>query len=177
MQEINSWILTHLNDIIYVVAVLLGAILLSRISKLVIERYISRSTKLLKSDPTNFRFLKNSISVIIFIAALLLIIYHFPGGKALAVSLFASAGIFAAIIGFASQEAFSNIVGGLFIVIFKPFRVEDRILVGVDKAGTVEDITLRHTVIRDFNNRRIIIPNSVVSSETVTNSTITDQKI
>ena len=106
-----------------------------------------------------------------------LIIYRLPGGKALAVSLFAGAGIFAAIVGFASQQAFSNIVGGIFIVIFKPFRVDDLIQVGADRMGFVVDITLRHTVIRDFNNRRIIIPNSVISAETVLNFTIEDQKI
>jgi small-conductance mechanosensitive channel len=41
----------------------------------------------------------------------------------------------------------------------------------------VEDITLRHTVIKDFENRRVIIPNSVISNETIINSTIIDEKI
>ena len=43
--------------------------------------------------------------------------------------------------------------------------------------GTVEDITLRHTVIKNPENRRIIIPNSVISSETILNSSITDAKV
>lgn len=83
----------------------------------------------------------------------------------------------AAIVGFASQSAFSNIVSGVFLVIFKPFSVGDRVRIGTLYTGDVEDITLRHTVIKDFENRRIVIPNSVISNETIVNSTITDEKV
>lgn len=43
--------------------------------------------------------------------------------------------------------------------------------------GDVEDITLRHVVIKDFENKRIVIPNTVISNEVIVNSTITDEKI
>jgi len=43
--------------------------------------------------------------------------------------------------------------------------------------GIVEEITLRHTVIRNFENRRIIIPNGNISEDTIINSTIMDTKI
>jgi small-conductance mechanosensitive channel len=62
-------------------------------------------------------------------------------------------------------------------VIFKPFSVGDRVKIGSQHTGDVEDITLRHTVIKDFENRRVIIPNSVISNETIINSTITDERI
>jgi small conductance mechanosensitive channel len=41
----------------------------------------------------------------------------------------------------------------------------------------VEDITLRHTVIRDFENKRIIIPNSVISNDVIVNSNFADDQI
>jgi small-conductance mechanosensitive channel len=100
-----------------------------------------------------------------------------PKLKALAITLFAGAGILVAIIGFAAQQAFSNIIGGIFIVIFKPFRVGDMIKVGSLPYGLVEDITLRHTVINNFENKRIIIPNSIISSENIINDSIEDSKI
>ena len=87
------------------------------------------------------------------------------------------AGIFAAIVGFASQSAFSNIVSGIFLVIFRPFSVGDRVKVGQLYNGDVEDITLRHTVIKDFENKRIVIPNTVISNEIIVNSTIIDEKV
>jgi small conductance mechanosensitive channel len=80
-------------------------------------------------------------------------------------------------VGFASQSAFSNIISGIFIVIFRPFSVGDRVRIGTLYTGDVEDITLRHTVIKDFENRRIVIPNSVMNNETIINSTMEDQKV
>src|SRR5690606_8870045 len=72
---------------------------------------------------------------------------------------------------------FSNIIGGIFIVIFRPFRVDDRIALGNGLTGVVEDINLRHTVIRNFQNQRIIMPNSVIGNETIINSNMTEDKI
>jgi len=71
--------------------------------------------------------------------------------------MLAGAGILAVAVGFASQAALSNIISGVFVVIFKPFRVGDRLKIN-ELTGVVEDITLRHTVIRDLENKRIIIP-------------------
>ena len=56
---------------------------------------------------------------------------------------------------FKCQTVMSNIISGIFIVIFKPFRVDDLVTVGEKLRGKVEDITLRHTVIRDFENKSI----------------------
>jgi small-conductance mechanosensitive channel len=99
-----------------------------------------------------------------------------PNLRALASSLLAGAGILAVSVGFASQHALSNIISGAFIIIFKPFRVNDRVtLKGL--TGIIEDISLRHTVIRDFENRRIIIPNAVISDEVIINSDFGDDKI
>ena len=84
---------------------------------------------------------------------------------------------FTAITLFASQQAFANIISGIFIVIFKPFRVNDLVDVGSLPKGRVEDITLRHTVIRNFENRRMIIPNSVISAEIVINSSIVEEEV
>jgi small-conductance mechanosensitive channel len=88
----------------------------------------------------------------------------------------AGAGVLAVAVGFASQQALSNIISGVFIVIFKPFRIGDRVKIS-DRSGIVEDISLRHTVIRDFENRRIIIPNAHISEEVIINSDYIDDKI
>ncbi len=82
-----------------------------------------------------------------------------------------------AIAGLAAQQAFSNIISGIFIVIFKPFRVGDLIRVGQSHYGIVEDITLRHTVIQNFENKRVIVPNAVISADTVINESIVDSKV
>lgn len=140
------------------------------------NRTLSSDSEKLKIDKTQFTLLKRLISAGIFVAGFAIAIYMVPYLRTLAVSLFAGAGILAVVIGFASQQAFSNIVSGIFIVIFKPFRVGDVIHVGT-YTGTVEDITLRHTVIKNFENLRIIIPNSIISDESITNYNIEDERI
>lgn len=159
------------------IIIIISAIILRKVIYIFLNRFIEQSSQLIMVEPTKYRFLKNAVSAIIYLGAAILIIYEIPTFKTLAVSLFAGAGIFAAFLGFASQQAFSNIVSGIFIVIFKPFRVGDFVKLDEQTAGQVEDITLRHTVINGLENRRIIIPNSNISSSTIINSTIQDEKI
>jgi len=140
------------------------------------KRLIRRSTEELKNDPTNYKFLRHAIRALIYIVGFSIAIYSIPNLKALASSLLAGAGILAVSIGFASQHALSNIISGVFIIIFKPFRVNDQITLRTLR-GIVEDITLRHTVIRDFENKRIIIPNALISDEILVNSHYADERI
>lgn len=130
----------------------------------------------MQNDPTNYLFLRHAVTTLIYIVGCSIAIYSMPSLRTLASSLLAGAGILAVAIGFASQHALSNIISGVFIVIFKPFRVNDRIKLR-EMVGIIEDITLRHTVIRDFDNRRIIVPNTLISEEIIVNSDFGDDKI
>lgn len=159
------------------IAALLIAFVVSKILRILLDRFIKLSSRKMKIDATQFNFLKNAVTFFIFLGAIIFIFYSIPKLKTLGVSLFAGAGILTAIALFASQQAFANIVSGVFIVIFKPFRVNDIVDIGTLQKGRIEDITLRHTVIRDFENRRLIIPNSVISAEIITNSSIVDDAI
>lgn len=124
---------------------------------------------------TALAFTRSAVTGLIVFAAGVCIGYAIPPLRSVAVGMFAGAGILAAIIGFASRAAFSNIVSGVFIVLFKPFRVGD--IVKIDgEIGTIEDITLRHTVIRALENKRLIYPNSLIDSAPIINWTIADEK-
>ncbi|MFH1275594.1 MAG: mechanosensitive ion channel family protein [Candidatus Woesearchaeota archaeon] len=164
------------NTLIFFGIVIIAIVIQRVVSKLLTKSF-KKSSKLLKVDETNYHFLRHFISASIIIGGVGVAIYSIPQLKALSVSLFAGAGILAVIVGFASQQAFANIVSGIFIVIFKPFRVGDRITIGNDLRGIVEDINLRHTVIRNFENKRIIVPNSMISNDKIENASITDEKI
>lgn len=164
------------NIIIYIICILIGAFVVSEILRWTIKRVVRVYATKLRVDPTHYSFLKNAISFIVYSIAVFLIIYSIPGLKSLGATLFAGAGIFAAIVALASQQAFSNIFSGIFIVISKPFRVGDYIELSVLHKGTVEDITLRHTVIRDIQNNRIIVPNSKINSETIVNYHLNDER-
>jgi small conductance mechanosensitive channel len=176
-SEFTKFLESFPGQLAFILVVLMLAYLISRMLRYWMRSYLYSSTLILKTNPTNYYFVMNSVSVLVYILALVVILYVVPGGRSLALSLFAGAGIVAAIIGFASQQAFANVVSGIFIVIFKPFRVDDIVEIGKGYSGVVEDITLRHTVIRDFQYRRIIIPNAVINNETVLNYSIRDERI
>jgi small conductance mechanosensitive channel len=160
-----------------VILILLSAFVLSRIMRVILRRSIHIAARKLQIEPTQYNFIHYAMNLLIFMVALILIFYTIPGLRSLGLTLFASAGFITAILLFASQQALSNIISGVFIIASKPFRVNDIIKVGSQRLGKVEDITLRHTVIRDFENRRIIIPNSVINAEIIINSSITDELI
>ena len=157
-----------------IVLIVLGAFILERFIHFLLKRSFKRRSMPGREDLTRYRFLKNATRFIVGLLAFGSIVYAIPSVKHLAVTLFAGAGILVAILGLATQRAFSNIISGVFIVGFKPFRVGDLLEVAGHR-GTVEDITLRHTVINTFENRRVIIPNALISDEVLINSTIGDE--
>ena len=163
--------------ILLVVVTLTVVTILSVVLRKVFNLIIRKNAEHLGVNTTTFSFLKNSITFILYSIAIIWIFYQIPYFSSLGSALFASAGILAAIIGFASQQAFSNIIGGIFIVLFKPFRVGDIIEISNNRKGYVEEITLRHTVIRDYESRRVIIPNSMISDETIINSSAIDETV
>jgi len=71
-------------------------------------------------------------------------------------------------IGLALQGGLTNMVGGLLILIFKPFKVGDWIeATGV--SGQVDEITIFYTIIHNLDNTRIVLPNGNLANANVMN--------
>ena len=71
-------------------------------------------------------------------------------------------------IGFAMQDVIKNFVAGVFIYTDEPFRVDDWIEWD-DNAGVVEDISLRVTRVRTFDNELLTVPNSNLTDDVIKN--------
>lgn len=130
----------------------------------------------MKMDETMQLMIRRLVSAIIYIIGLMLIIYQIPQLRSLATAMLAGAGIAGLAIGYAAKDSLSNFTSSIFIAVFQPIRVGDQ----VDfrgEYGQVEDLTLRHTVIRTTDNRRIIVPNSMISTEPIINWSIREQEI
>ncbi|MFH1642252.1 MAG: mechanosensitive ion channel family protein [Nanoarchaeota archaeon] len=177
MVIIPAWLNNGLGKFLLVVLIGVITVILERIVRRLVDKSFKKSSKFIKVDPTQYAILKHFLSALIYLIGIGSAIYAIPQLRAISISLFAGAGVLAVIVGFASQQAFSNIVSGIFIAIFKPFRVGDRIKIGNEVSGIVEDITLRHTVIKNFENKRLIIPNTKISEQTIENASVGDEKI
>ncbi|MBX2973216.1 MAG: mechanosensitive ion channel [Flavobacteriales bacterium] len=159
-----------------IIAVVAAAWLVERIMYLILRRgYAQRKAKG-RDEFTQYRFLRNAVRTVVVVAAFFAVVYTIPSLRSFALTLFAGAGLLVAILGFAAQKAFSDIISGIFIVAFKPFRVGDVIQVGQQGLfGVVEDINLRHTTIITFENRRVVIPNAIIGEERIVNSSIREE--
>jgi len=127
-------------------------------------------------DTTKWVVLRRLVSVMIYLIGLAMIVYVIPEFRAFSYSILAGAGVLAIVAGFAAQSVFSNILGGVFIATSEPIRVGDRVLISGHQ-GVVEDITLRHLVMRTWDNQHIIIPNKNVNDQEIVNYSIEGEEM
>ena len=80
--------------------------------------------------------------------------------------LLAGLGIGSVAIGFAFKEILQNWLAGLLILLNRPFRIGDQIVVNGHE-GTVERIETRSTDIRTYDGRKVLIPNAEVYTNAV----------
>jgi small-conductance mechanosensitive channel len=83
-----------------------------------------------------------------------------------AADLFNLLGIGGVAIGFAFRDVLQNLLAGVLILLTRPFRIGDQIRHG-SQEGTVEDIWVRATVLRTYDNRRILIPNASLFTDKI----------
>lgn len=159
-----------------IVIIIVGTILFSVLINWFLKRFIKKSLINHHRDLTGYLFLKHILTALVYVIGFAFALVQIPEFKIVGHSLLAGAGVISLIAGLASQQALSNIMSGILIVVFKPFRINDKITLRGTFTGIVEDINLRQVVIRDFENNRIIIPNSVISSDLIVNAHIGDKK-
>ena len=118
-------------------------------------------------------FLKGIIMAFFWAVAALIALSGIPAFSKTWETAIASSGIAAVVIGLAAQSTLSNVFAGIALSASRsrPFDIGDRVAIDSIDPGFVEDITLRHTVIKTYQNERIYVPNSTVGSATIINYT------
>ena len=140
------------------------------------EKLLAKGLGRRKQEPMLKIVRRIIISLIILIGLYSAASILFPGIGAATTGLIVGAGFFGIVVGLAAQDTIGNILSGISIAISKPFKIGDAVLLR-DEYGNVEDITLRHTIIRLWDNRRTVIPNSVLNREVIINYSIRDPKM
>lgn len=171
-----TWFSDNLGTLIFIVFIGMGTILVARTVNHIMESYFKKASSKLRMDITAFRMFRHITVAAIYFLGLIVIIFSIPDLRTLSVALFSGAGLAAIVIGFAAQSTLSNIIAGISLTLFQPFRVGDRLNI-MNEYGKVADLNLRHTVIITWDNRRLIIPNSVISNEAIINWTIEDPAV
>jgi len=163
--------------IILMILVLLFSLLLGWLVKEGVHFIFIKSRTKRKVDPGKYVLIIFLIRLVIMVIGVSYAISLEPHVKSLTTSLLASAGVATAIIGFAAKDVLSNLVSGAMIIIFRPFTLSHWIKVGNITEGSVEEIKMLYTVIKDITNRRLIIPNSKIVSSDVINSSYHEEDV
>ena len=116
-------------------------------------------------DETLVKFLEN----IVYYALLTVVIIAALNKLGIATTSFlAILGAAGLAVGLALKDSLGNFASGVMIVLFKPFKVGDSVVVG-GVSGTVTEVAIFNTVFLTADNQKIIVPNSSITSGSITN--------
>ena len=156
---------------ILAVAVLLLTLAVAGLVNRLMKKLVDRHRKTNSSIATVLGFVR-------YIAVAAVIVGAIPVLSSAVRTLLATGGVIAVVAGLAAQEALGSVVSGVMILAFKPFKMGDVVrYVDNDITGCVEEITLHHTAVRTFENKRVIIPNSKMNSAIIENADYADSKV
>ncbi|MGE0567607.1 MAG: mechanosensitive ion channel family protein [Bacteroidia bacterium] len=110
-------------------------------------------------------FLKSLISIGLKVTLFVTVAGMIGIGTTSFVTIMGAAGL---AIGLALQGSLANFAGGVLILIFKPFKVDDTIEAH-GQTGKVVEIQIFNTILRTFDQRTIILPNGMLSNNTIIN--------
>ena len=114
---------------------------------------------------------------ILFIAiGLIFWVVDIPALNSVAKGMFTAGGIVGIALAFAAQTTVANLISGIIIAFAQPIRLGDSVKID-DEFGTVESIGLIYTSIRIWDNRRLVIPNKLLSDRTIRNYTLVDPRM
>lgn len=163
----DTWIGALILLVLFVLAGMVLSWLLRRVVRLLIVR--DRDQRI---DRMAASFLSRFAAVLVWILVFMLYAHTIPALGRLGTALLASVSVATIVIGLAAQSTLANFISGISLIFYRPFKLGDRIQVTAPtglETGVVEDVSLGYTIIQTFDNRRIIISNSVISNTVMVN--------
>jgi small conductance mechanosensitive channel len=160
---------TLIGALAYFVIFVLAALILSRVLRTAVHAAMTRSGHI---DRTTLSFLQQVTGALIWVVMLILYAHLIPVLHSMGTALLAGASVASVVIGLAAQSTLGNLVAGVSITIYRPFRLGDTLQVAAPtgtEVGVVELISLGYTTLRAPAGHLIVVPNSVAASQVTLN--------
>ena len=139
-------------------------------SRKIVRRSIERSS----ADKGVEQFVDSVLKFALYFLLIFSIASKFGVDTTSVAALIASGGV---AIGLALQGSLSNFAGGVLILLLKPFEVGDYIIEDSNgKEGTVKEIQIFYTKLSTIDNKTIVIPNGMLTNNSLTNATAKDER-
>ncbi|MDA0524237.1 mechanosensitive ion channel family protein [Methanococcoides alaskense] len=176
MDIVPSWISWDIATILFVFLIVILTFVSAKMVDRLLKAYFQFASKKMKIDETTYGLVRRIIVGLVYFFGIIVIVFSIPGLRDISIALFAGAGFAGIVVGMAAQNTLSNIIAGIALATFRPFRVGDLLTIH-GEYGRVTDITLGYTKIRTWDNRRLNIPNHVISDEAIINWSIDDPTV
>jgi small conductance mechanosensitive channel len=141
--------------------------LAGRVVKLAVHRMLDGHAP--TADQTAVRFLADLAGLAIYIVAGISYAHLIPALNRLGTVWLTSVGVVSVVLGLAAQNTLGNLIAGISLLLYRPFQLGDRLQIMAPtglESGIVESLSLGYTTVRTDDNRTIVIPNSVMASQT-----------
>lgn len=176
LAYLPTWLSWDITDILFVFLIVVLTIVIAKAIDRILKAYFDFASNKMKIDETTYGLVRRIVVGLIYFFGVLVIILSIPGLREISIALFAGAGFAGIVIGMAAQNTLSNVIAGVALATFRPFRVGDLLTIH-GEYGRVTDITLGYTKIRTWDNRRLNIPNHIISDEAIINWSIDDPTV
>ena len=168
--------LSIIQGVIFVLSTFIALLLIFNIGKVLIETYSeSLSKKNASSLQAEFMPLIRKLwAIFIILAGLMIVMKHFHYDI---ISLVAALGVGSLAIGLAAKDTLANMISGFTIMVDRPIRPGDRIVMNDGEMGDVVAIGLRSTKIQKMDHTLLIVPNNDLVNARITNLSYPDPRI
>lgn len=154
---------------------LIAAILIFIIGKWLAHKISIMITGLLKKNNVDTTLI-NFLESIIYYTFLIVVIIAAAGQLGINTTSFITiVGAAGLAIGLALKDSLSNFASGIMLILFRPFRAGDFVNAG-GVSGTVASIALFNTILKTPDNQKVIVPNSKITNNIITNVTANDTR-
>lgn len=164
-----QFLATMAGSVLGALAIVLGGFIIAGWAR---NRVVGLTRRYGRLDGTLFSFLGNILRYMILAFTALFVLNTFGIQTTSIVAVIGAAGL---AIGLALQGTLSNVAAGVMIILFRPFKNGDFVEVA-GQIGTVQEISLNFTELSSLGNVQVIIPNSQVWGNVITNYSAYDTR-
>jgi small-conductance mechanosensitive channel len=167
-----------MGALVYAAVFALLAWLIGRALRLAVHRVLA-GDKHAYVDRTAVNFLAQLAQIGVWLFAFISYAHLVPALSRLGTAWLASVGVASVVLGLAAQNTLGNLIAGISLLLYRPFKVGDRLQVTAPtglETGVVESLNLGYTVLKTDDNRRVVVPNSAIASQTTINLTCEDPR-
>lgn len=161
-EDLGNSILKAVPTILFAVLILVIGIFFTKLCLWLLSKGLNKS----KLDLTVTKFATQVTKIVLYVMLVTIILSILGIPATSIITVIGTAGV---AIGLALQDSLSNVAGGFILMVTKPFKIGDYIIVG-GVEGTVAQISVLHTRLDSASNQAIFIPNGQAVNATIVNN-------